>query len=57
LNHYYSDCYFNLGNVFFEEKKDYGNAEICYKSALEALEEERKIQMYRHLEEGPQLTA
>ena len=23
LNHYYSDCYFNLGNVYFEEKKDY----------------------------------
>jgi tetratricopeptide (TPR) repeat protein len=41
LNQYYSDCYFNLGNVYFEEKKDYSNAEICYKSALEALEEER----------------
>jgi hypothetical protein len=44
--------------VYFEEKKDYANAEICYKSALDALEEERQIQKYRHLDvECPQLTA
>lgn len=43
LNLYYSDCYFNLGNIFFEEKHDFGKAEICYKSALEALDEDRKI--------------
>jgi tetratricopeptide (TPR) repeat protein len=43
LNSYYSDCYFNLGNVYFEEKKDYAAAELCYKSALDALEEERQI--------------
>ena len=27
---YYSDCYYNLGNIFFEEKKDFGTAELCY---------------------------
>jgi hypothetical protein len=42
--------------VYFEEKKDYAAAEICYKSALDALEEERQIQKYRHLEECPQMT-
>jgi len=51
MNQYYSDCYFNLGNIFFEEKNDFAKAEICYKSALESLEEERKIQMYRTLED------
>lgn len=55
LNHFYSDCYFNLGNIFFEEKHDYGKAELCYKSALDALDEERKIQMYKHIEDRPHL--
>ena len=40
LNQYYSDCFYNLGNVFFEEKKDYEKAELCYKSALDSIDEE-----------------
>ena len=45
----YSDCYFNLGNIYFEDKNDLIKAEICHKSALESLEENKKIEMYRHL--------
>ena len=51
LNQYYSDCFYNLGNIFFEEKKDYEKAELCYKSALESLEEERSNQMYHRIDE------
>ena len=40
LNQYYSDCFYNLGNVFFEDTKDFEKAELCYKSALESLDEE-----------------
>eukprot|EP00347_Sterkiella_histriomuscorum_P022730 403337377 len=51
INPLYSDCYFNLGNIYFEEKNDMIKAEICHKSALESLEENKKIEMYRRLEE------
>jgi tetratricopeptide (TPR) repeat protein len=53
INPLYSDCYFNLGNIYFEDKNDLQKAEICYKSALESLEENKKIDMYRRLEENP----
>ena len=43
---YYSDCYYNLGNIFFEEKKDFGTAELCYQTALESLEESSRIHIY-----------
>ena len=36
----------------FEDKNDLLKAEICHKSALESLEENKKIEMYRGLEEG-----
>ena len=49
LNQYYSDCFYNLGNVFFEDRKDFDKAELCYKSALESLDEERSNQMYRRI--------
>ena len=42
--------------MFFEDKKDYDKAELCYKSALESLDEERSNQMYRKIDEQP-LTA
>jgi tetratricopeptide (TPR) repeat protein len=51
INPLYSDCYFNLGNIYFEDKNDFQKAEICHKSALESLEENKKIEMYRRLEE------
>ena len=50
LNHFFSDCYFNLGNIYYEQS-DFAKADLCYKSSLEALEEDRKIQMYRHLDD------
>lgn len=53
LNQYYSDCFYNLGNVFFEDKQDFEKAELCYKSALESLEEERSNQMYRKIDDLP----
>jgi tetratricopeptide (TPR) repeat protein len=43
LNPYYSDSYFNLANIFFEEKKDFSKAESYYKKALEVLDEANKI--------------
>ena len=49
---YYTDCYYNLGNIFSEEKKDYGTAELCYQTALESLEESSRIHIYQHLEEN-----
>ncbi len=51
INPLYSDCYFNLGNIYFEDKNDLTKAEVCHKSALESLEENKKIEMYRRLEE------
>ena len=57
INPLYSDCYFNLGNIYFEDKNDLLKAEICHKSALESLEENKKIEMYRGLEEGQQNNA
>jgi tetratricopeptide (TPR) repeat protein len=53
LNHFFSDCYFNLGNIYYEQS-DFTKADLCYKSSLEALEEDRKIQMYRHLDDDYQ---
>jgi len=53
LNQYYSDCFYNLGNVFFEDKKDFDRADLCYKSALESLEEERSNYMYRRIDDQP----
>ena len=53
LNQYYSDCFYNIGNVFFEDKKDYEKAELCYKSALESLDEERSNQMYKRIDDQP----
>lgn len=53
INALYSDCYFNLGNIYLEDKNDLHRAEICYRSALESLEENKKIDMYRRLEENP----
>lgn len=50
MNHFFSDCYFNLGNIYYEQS-DFAKADLCYKSSLEALEEDRKIQMYRHLDD------
>jgi len=35
LNPKYSDCLFNLGNIYFEFLKNLTKAEECYKSALE----------------------
>ena len=49
---YYTDCYYNLGNIFSEDKKDYATAELCYQTALESLEESSRIQIYHHLEEN-----
>lgn len=53
INPLYSDCYFNLGNIYFEDINDLMKAEICYKSALESLEENKKIEIYRRLEDQP----
>ena len=53
LNQYYSDCYYNLGNVFFEDKQDFQKAELCYKSALESLDEERSNQIYSRIDDLP----
>ena len=43
----YSDCYFNLGNLYFEgeagETNTLEHAELCHRSALESLEESQKI--------------
>lgn len=52
INPLYSDCYFNLGNIYFEDKNDLIKAELCHKSALESLEENKKIEMYRKLDKG-----
>ena len=51
LNPYYSDSYFNLANIFFEEKKDFSKAESYYKKALEVLDEANKIQQFANLED------
>lgn len=53
INPLYSDCYFNLGNIYFEEVNDLSKAEICYKSALESLEENKKIEIYKKIEDLP----
>ena len=39
--------------MFFEDKKDYEKAELCYKSALESLDEEHSNQMYRRIDDQP----
>lgn len=52
INALYSDCYFNLGNIYLEDKNDLSKADICYKSALESLEENKKIDMYKRLEDN-----
>lgn len=43
----YSDCYFNLGNIYFEGDLDKGaditKAELCHRNALQSLEETERI--------------
>lgn len=34
----FADCYFNLGNIYLEEKQDFKEAEACYLNALFACE-------------------
>lgn len=38
LDQYYAEAWVNLGNVYFEEVRDYPHAEKCYTQALKALE-------------------
>jgi tetratricopeptide (TPR) repeat protein len=51
LNPLYSDSYFNLANIFFEEKRDFNEAENYYKKALEALDEANKIQQFNNIDD------
>lgn len=52
----YSDCYFNLGNLYFEGEAGEGSAldqaELCHRSALESLEESQKILAFYQLTDG-----
>ena len=52
LNNYYSDSYFNLANIYFEEG-DFSKAEEEYKNALDALMECNAIQLFNNFEDQP----